>query len=86
MDNNCNFIRNIHIKNYYFKLFVGPTAHVTPSFLKDKKYNTVDNSPTDNALQTQKTHFMTSSDSESPTDPCQTTVAMLRARVVPNNV
>lgn len=63
-----------------------PTAHVTPSFLKDKRYNPVDNSHTDNALQTQKTHFMTSSDSESPTDPCQTTVAMLRARVVPNNV
>ncbi|XP_066150456.1 dentin sialophosphoprotein isoform X1 [Euwallacea fornicatus] len=63
-----------------------PTAHITPTFLKDKTYP-IDNSPASNLrTQQQKTHFMTSSDSESPTDPCQTTVAVLRGRVVPNNV
>ncbi|CAG9769517.1 unnamed protein product [Ceutorhynchus assimilis] len=63
-----------------------PTTHFASSnaYLKDNMY-AVDNHFTDNQVPVQKTHFMTSSDSESPTEPCQT-VAMLRARVVPNNI
>ncbi|KAH1021074.1 hypothetical protein HUJ04_010634 [Dendroctonus ponderosae] len=63
-----------------------PTTHHAPSntFLNGKNIP-VDNCASDRGLQAQNIHFMTSSDSESPTEPCQT-VAMLRARVVPNNV
>ncbi|XP_050296746.1 histone-lysine N-methyltransferase SETD1B isoform X2 [Anthonomus grandis grandis] len=50
-------------------------------YSKDRTYQ-LDN----RFVTTRQPQNMASSDSESPTDPCQTTVAMLRARVVPNNV
>ncbi|XP_076252265.1 uncharacterized protein LOC143191255 [Rhynchophorus ferrugineus] len=64
------------------------STHLASAFSLQKDKSITDNYSSKqqgNTLQPQQSYFMTSSDSESPTEPCQT-VAMLRARVVPNNV
>lgn len=64
------------------------TTHLNSAFLHQKSAainKTLPDNQQAHSLQPQQSYFMTSSDSESPTEPCQT-VAMLRARVVPNNV
>ncbi|KAL1505884.1 hypothetical protein ABEB36_005339 [Hypothenemus hampei] len=67
---------------------IGNGNKICPKIHKDSSNSyPMNNCTTDNGIQDQNAvPFMTSSDSESPTEPCQTTVAMLRARVVPNNV
>lgn len=64
-------------------IFLDDTNTTDPNF---SKYNFTDNKPKTDCLAVEnKYNFAASSDSESPTEPVTLeTIAMLRARVIPN--